>query len=267
MIKSNKVILITGATSGLGKTLADFLSTKGHKVYGTSRKFEGDQNGVEIIKMDVTDSLAVQEGVNKILEKEESIDVLINNAGLGIAAPTEEIDPKELEKVFQTNIYGVLNTVRAVLPQMRKQGTGHIINISSIGSEIGLPFRGLYCASKAAVDKITEGLRLEMRKFGVKVCSIQAGDIKTNINENRLKPDQVSETYKKDFERTYQVIDSEVLKGVDPIVFGPVVEKIIKSRNPKRYYRVGKTLQRWAPALKNILPTSFFENMLMKDYE
>lgn len=267
MAIQKKVILITGATSGLGKTLAEYLTAKGNKVYGTSRKLEGDQNGVEIIKMDVTDRDAVEEGIKNLLKVEDTIDVLINNAGLGIAAPTEEIDQEELNKVFQTNIYGVLNTVAAVLPQMRKQRSGYIINISSIGSEIGLPFRGLYCASKAAVDKITEGLRLEMRNFGIKVTSIQAGDIKTNINENRLKPAQVSDVYRKEFEKTYQVIDSDVLKGVDPIIFGPIVEKIIHSKNPKRYYRVGKTLQRWAPTLKNLLPTSFFENMLMKDYE
>ncbi len=262
-----KVILITGATSGLGAALAQHLLNKGHVVYGTSRKESGEKEGIHILKMDVGDRSAVLAGVASIIESHGAIDVLINNAGLGIAAPTEEINFEELEMVFKTNIYGVLNMVHAVLPHMRSKKSGHIINISSIGSEIGLPFRGLYCASKAAVDKITEGLRLEMRKFKIGVTSIQAGDIQTNINTNRVRPTELSETYREDFERSYAVINEEVNHGVHPRVFGPVVDKIMNTKNPKRCYRVGKPLQRWAPVLKRLLPTALFDSVLMKDYE
>src|SRR5579859_4235258 len=136
-----KIILITGASSGFGEVIAQHLSAAGHHVYGTSRKIEQAGRPYKTLKMDVGDDASIQEAVAAIIAEQGRIDVLINNAGLGIAGPLEHVDISDVGKVFNTNIVGALRTTQAVLPYMRKQGSGRIINISSIGSENGLPYR------------------------------------------------------------------------------------------------------------------------------
>ena len=141
----SKVVLITGASSGIGKSTAEFLSAKGFKVYGTGRNpKKNENNGYSLIALDVTKPDTISLAVNLILEKEGRIDVLVNNAGMGITGPVEDTPTNEMKKVFETNFFGAIDMMKAVLPQMRKQQSGTIINVTSIAGYMGLPYRGVY---------------------------------------------------------------------------------------------------------------------------
>lgn len=263
-----KVILITGASTGLGESIATYLAQRGHIVYGTSRQAGLSKQSVKMLAMDVTDPVSVQQAVDQIMQQEGRLDVLINNAGLGIAAPVELLSLTDVERVFDTNILGVIRTIQAALPSMRQQRSGLIVNISSIAAEAGLPYRGAYSASKAAVERLTEALRLELSPFGVQVCSVQPGGTRTDINKNRLKASIAADSiYKATFDRTYELIDQSVSDGIESSVFGPLLETIIQSPQVKRLYRVGKPLEKFSVILKRILPTTIYERMIRNHYE
>lgn len=264
----SKVVLVTGASSGLGAYIATYLTQKGYQVYGTSRSIEGQSKPFKTLNMDVCDASSVQQGVDRILKEAGSLDVLINNAGLGIAAPVENLPIDEFQRVMDTNLMGSLRTIQAVLPTMRAQRKGHIINISSIAAEAGLPYRGGYSATKAALDRLTEALRLELATYGIQVCSVQPGGVKTDINKNRLKvnlPD--GNPYKQTFEHTYTLIDESVSQGLDVAVFGPQIESIIESPTVKRIYRIGKPIEKLSVLLKRILPVGTYEKMIRNHYK
>ena len=262
-----KVVVITGAFSGLGAFIATYLSEKGHIVYGTSRAIEGQSRNFHTFNMDVSSEESIRAAVNSIVQQQGRIDVLINNAGLGIASPIETLAAEDIQRVLDTNVVGVIRTCQAVLPVMRAQGSGRIINISSIGSENGLPYRGLYSASKAAVDRITEALRIEVAPFGVQACIVQPGGVKTDINKNRIRvqlpPDN---PYKESFETTYTLIDESVEKGLAPRVFGTLIEKLLHTPTLKRCYRVGKSVEKLSVVLKQLLPSTTFEKMIKNHY-
>jgi len=220
------------------------------------------------MNMDVCDDESVLAAVQIILAEQGRIDVLINNAGLAIAGPVESLPIDDVKKVMDTNVLGLLRCTQAVLPVMRRQGAGLIINISSIAAEAGLPFRGGYCASKAAVDRLTEALRYEVAPFGIQACCVQPGGTKTDINRNRLRvslpPDNV---YKETFDKTYTLIDESVSEGIDASVFGPLIEKIIGSTQVKPYYRVGKFSEKASVWLKRLSPSSLYEQVIRSHYK
>ncbi|GAA4462865.1 SDR family oxidoreductase [Nibrella saemangeumensis] len=264
----SKVILITGASTGLGESMAIYLAQRGYKVYGTSRQADEAGKTFSMLSMDVTSAESIGQAVEYICEREGRLDVLINNAGLGIAAPVELLPLDDVQRVFDTNVTGVIRMVQAVLPMMRQQRSGLIINISSIAAEAGLPYRGAYSATKAAVERLTEALRLELAPFGVQACSIQPGGTRTDINKNRLRASIPADSvYKKTFDRTYELIDQSVSGGIDPAVFGPLVDSIINSAQVKRLYRVGKPLEKVSVLLKRVLPTRIYERMIRKHYD
>jgi len=208
-----QVIFITGTSSGLGKAIAELCYENGHIVYGSSRNPPAENPTFKELKVDVTDQQSVQHAIKHILEKEGRIDVVINNAGLGIIGPVEYLDVADVNKVWLTNVNGLLHVLQAVLPSMRHQNAGKIVSISSIASVIALPFRGVYCASKSAGDKIIQSLRMELSQTNISCCSIQAGDIKTSINENRLKVKDLEDPFYADIvKRTNHHIDEEVNK-------------------------------------------------------
>jgi NAD(P)-dependent dehydrogenase (short-subunit alcohol dehydrogenase family) len=263
-----KVILITGASAGLGEQVATYLAGKGHIVYGGSRSARQENRAFAQLVMDVCDEQSVRAAVKTITDKEGRIDVLINNAGLGIAAPVEFADAADVKAVFDTNLFGVIRTCQAVLPGMRKNKSGLIINISSIGSETGLPYRGIYSASKAALDRLTEALRLEVAPFGVQACYLQPGGINTDINRNRItRPLADGNPYKQSFERSHGLINESVSSGLDPATFGPVIERIIHTGNVNRNYRIGKPLEKLSVFLKSILPGRMYDKLISDHYK
>lgn len=215
-----------------------------------------------MLQMDVCDSQSVQQAVQAVVAEAGRIDVLINNAGIGIAGPLEEVDLKETQQVFDTNVFGVVRVCKAVLPYMRHQKSGRIFTISSIGSRVGLPYRSIYCSSKAAVDLITESLRPEARPFGIQVAGIHAGDIRTNINAHRIKSYRPDGPYAGPFERTYAMINREVEEGMPATEVAQKIARLIERPYLHPFYSVGKPLQRLSLVLKRVLPGSWFERLL-----
>jgi NAD(P)-dependent dehydrogenase (short-subunit alcohol dehydrogenase family) len=210
----------------------------------------------------------VREVVSRIIEETGSIEGVLNNAGIGYAGAFENASLDDVKKVFETNVYGTMLVCQEVLPYMRDQRHGYIMNISTMGSVMGLPFRAFYSASKAAVDMMTETIRLEVRRFGIEVCLIHPGDVKTDIGKNRIvsAPDN-DLVYGKIFDKTYKKIDSDVETGLPPEVFGPLVEKILNTRNVRRNYYVGNLTQKLGMRVKKVFPDKIFEKIIMSYYK
>ena len=181
-----KVVLITGVSSGFGKAISEILSANGYIVYGLSRRQAEDLKGsIKILKADVTDALSVKNAVSALLAREGKIDILINNAGMGISGSIEDCSHEDIHLQMSTNFLGYVNMIQSVLPSMRKQGEGTIVNISSIGGLMGLPYQGFYAASKFAVEGLSESLRMELIPYHIKVIVIQPGDFFTSFTANR----------------------------------------------------------------------------------
>lgn len=266
---SEKVVFITGASSGIGKAIAEFLQDKNYKVYGTSRNPEKyPDSKVNLIPLDVTDIESVNKAVTLIIEKENRIDVLINNAGAGITGALEEIPANEIRRNFETNFFGPVEVMKAVLPQMRKQKSGLIINITSIAGYMGLPYRSVYSASKGALELITEALRMEVKQFGIEITNVAPGDFATNIAQGRYHaPLTKGSDYEKSYGKTLELMNTHVDSGSDPIQMAETVHKIITTQKPKIHYKVGAPLQKFSIVLKRILPDKMYEKMLMNHYK
>lgn len=264
-----KVVLITGGSSGIGKSIGEFLKAKDFKVYGTSRSPEKYTDSIfPILGLDVTDVSSIEKAVKAVISKENRIDVLINNAGVGITGPIEEIPENEIKKHFDTNFFGPINVIKAVLPQMRKQKSGLIINVTSIAGYMGLPYRGVYSASKGALELITEAFRMEVKAFNIHMANVAPGDFATNIAAGRYHAPVLEDSpYKKSYGETLELMNSHVDSGSDPNEMAKAVFKIIQSKNPKVHYKVGEFLQKFSIVLKRILPDKTYEKMLMKHYK
>ena len=263
-----KTVLITGGSSGIGKAIGDYLHKRGYQVYGTSRNPEKITDSLfPLLKMDVTDTESINKGIAEIIIEVQKIDVVINNAGVGITGPIEETPEAEIKKAFETNFHGPINVIKAVLPKMREQGFGHILNITSIAGYMGLPYRGIYSASKAALEITIEALRMETLQFGIKMTNIAPGDFATNIAAGRYhSPVLNNSPYKKDYGNTLKMMNEHVDNGGDPLEMARVVHKIIETENPRIHYKVGSSLQKFSIVLKRVLPDRVYERMLLKHY-
>lgn len=268
---NRQVVLVTGGSSGIGLSICKHLSEQGFTVYGTSRRVQnGDRpHGFEMVQMEITNRSSIQTAIDFILQKEGTIDVLVNNAGTGMAGAVEDATTEEIENIFRLIVFAALDVSRAIIPTMRKNGSGKIINISSIGGEFGLPFRGIYSAAKSALDRFSETLRMELSPWNIYVSTIQPGDIKTNINNTRLtaaKSQSQESPYHKVFSKLYRQISEEVATAKDPIIVAKIVEKIINSSSPKMRYPAATFVQRLSISLNRILPTEVFQKMLLGRY-
>lgn len=255
-------IIITGTSTGIGFALAEYFGKKGHQVYGLSRK-NTESDFFKTIPTDITNHSQVENAISEILKIEKRIDLLINNAGMGMVGAVEDSKKEEILKLFNLNLVGAVQMMTGVLPKMREQKSGKIINISSIGSEMGLPFRGFYSASKSALDKVTEAIRYEVSPWKIDVCTLHLGDIKTKIAENRVKT-EVSEPYKKTFEKVYALMNSHVDDGSEPVEVAEYIEKLLGKKTWKAHYYFGKFGQKIGVPLKWILPQNFYENLMKK---
>ena len=267
MISSPKVILVTGGSSGLGWAMCQRLAALGHVVVGTGRKPDKSPSGWQLIAMDVTDEASVKRAVEEVIAKHRHIDVLVNNAGTGIQGAVEAIDDALAKRLFEANVFGLHRVCRAVLPHMRGAKSGLIINISSIAANFGLPYRAFYSASKAAVDRYGEALSIEVKPFGINVVTVQPGEFNTNIPNARLRPVNVSEPYRKGYERAMEILNSSLHYSRDPDELAVVVAKIIASPKPASVYRVAQGVQKLSVLLKKLLPGRRFEKMVGKHYE
>lgn len=267
MENAKKVVLITGASSGIGKITAEFLTKKGYKVYGTSRTLKKDTLPFSMLELDVNKADTIKIAIDFILEKEGRLDVLVNNAGMGITGPIEETPTGEMRKVFDTNFFGAIEVIQAVLPQMRKQKSGLIINITSIAGYMGLPFRGIYSATKGAFELVSEALRMEVKEFGIHVTNIAPGDFATNIAAGRYHtPVFEDSAYKEIYQKNLDTMDAHVSAGNNPLEMAKKIYKIMQTRHPKIHYKVGSFMQKFSIVLKRILPDKMYEKLLMNHY-
>lgn len=265
----SKVVLITGGSSGIGKSIGEFLHAKGFIVYGTSRNPERVQNSVfPLLALDVRDANSIKKTVSDIISKSGRLDVVINNAGVGITGPIEEIPSEEIKNNFETNLFGPIEVMKAVLPQMRTQHSGLIINITSIAGYMGLPYRGIYSASKGALELVTEALRMETKQFGVQITNVAPGDFATNIAAGRYHAPVVKgSAYEMQYGNTLSEMNSHVDSGSNPNEMAEAVYKIILTPQPKVHYKVGAFMQKFSIVLKRILPDKVYEKMLMNHYK
>jgi len=254
----SKVVLITGASSGIGKSIGLFLMEKGFTVYGTSRKPSSvNESGLRLLQLDVSNEETIKQTVETIIEEKGRLDVLVNNAGVGITGPIEETPNEEIQNAFSTNFYGPINVMKAVLPEMRKQGNGLIINITSIAGYMGLPFRGVYSATKGALELVTEAM-----------TNLAPGDFATNIASGRYHTPVFEDSpYKETYGMSLKEMDAHVDEGGDPDEVAKLVFKIINTKKPKIHYKVGAFMQKFSIVLKRVLPDKTYEKLLVNHYK
>jgi len=265
-----KVILITGVSSGFGKESARLLAEADHIVYGTVRKGPEIADKYQILRLDLTDKESIEHTINEVINKEGRIDVLINNAGMHTGGPVEMSPPENIRIQMETNFLGMVHLTRMVLPQMRKQGSGLIINFSSIGGLMGLPFQAFYSASKFAIEGFTEALRMEVKQFNIRVVLINPGDFHTNNSANRrnyLAPTGLSDPYHEQFQKTLAIIEKDEANGWEPATLARKLLKIVECKNPHQRYIIGSFEQKLAVILKYILPGKLFARILEDHYK
>jgi len=261
------VILITGISSGFGLAMARQLSQNGHVVYGTVRREVEPLPGVHYLHADVRDTASVRAAVEAVLLAEGRIDVLINNAGMGIGGPVEFAPEADVQLQMDTNFMGQVRFTQAVLPAMRRQGSGKILCFSSIGGVMGLPFQGFYSASKFAVEGFCEALQIEVRRHGIQVILIEPGDFSTGFTAARIK--QMSEAAVAAYPSLQQSVSSfekDEQTGLKPDYLARKVAKIVRKRHPKFRYVIATFIQKLSIPLKRILPDRTFVKVLSLFY-
>jgi short-subunit dehydrogenase len=265
-----KIILITGISSGFGKETSSLLAEAGHKVYGTVRQEVESDGKIHILKMDLTDILSIDKAVETVIKNEKRIDVLINNAGMHTGGPIETSPSENIKLQMDTNFIGMVHLTKKVLPVMREQGGGTIINFSSIGGFMGLPYQAFYSASKFAIEGFSEALRMEVGRFKIKVVVINPGDFCTNNSASRRKflaPACPGDPYQDHFEKTLSVIEKDEANGWKPEVIARRLVKIIEYRNPHQRYIIASFKQKLAVVLKYVLPGDWFRKILEGHYK
>lgn len=251
-------VLITGASSGIGKAVALKLSREGYQVFGTSRKPEKlkEELPYEMLPLDVTSQESVEECIELLFQKIHKLDVLINNAGFAHMGCAEEMSEEEARFQMETNFWGYIRMSRAVLPHMRKNRSGKIIQISSLGGSIGIPMQAFYAASKHAVDGYTKSLRMEVTPFNIKVVLVKPGFIRTDMHASFMYSRQVMPEYQAVRESVNQEISESLQKG-DPVEkVAYKVYKILRKKNPRIYYSIGLG-GRLLPILYSLFPRLF----------
>lgn len=262
-----KVVLITGISTGFGFAIAQRLAKGNYRVYGTVRREVDPLPNVNYIYMDVVSDESVKQAIDRVYQKEGRIDVLINNAGVGIAAPLEFTKIDDIQYLMEVNFIGVVRVTQSVLPIMRKQSDGLIITISSIGGLIGLPYQGIYSASKFALEGFCQALYSEVKQFNIKVLVINPGDFSTQFTANRKCPenDDLKEVYQT-FRKTLSLIEQDEKNGLHPELLANRIEKLISKKSKPTRLIIALPLQKVSVFLKRILPEKVFLWIIKKHY-
>lgn len=270
-INMKKIALITGASSGIGNEVALKLIDEGYTVYGAARRTELMNDIVEkggtALYLNLFDEKSIEECVNTIISKENKIDLLINNAGYGLGGGIEDISIEDAKKQFEVNVFGMIKIIQLVLPSMRKQKSGMIINVASMAGRFSSPFTGWYHASKYSVEALSDALRLEVEPFGIKVVIVEPGLIKTDwgiIHSKNIRKFSGNSEYSKYakiaadyFEKSYGKKGS-ITK---PTVISDLIIKIAKKKHPKPRYTKGKNAKIFL-LIKKIVPDTIFDKLL-----
>jgi len=267
-----KIILITGASSGMGKETALQLIKEGHIVYGAARRAgnmkELAEMGGHVLKMDVTDHGSIEKGVARIIEEQGTIDVLVNNAGYAVYGAVEDVSMEDARRQFEVNIFGLARLTQLVLPHMRKQGSGRIINISSVGGKIYTPLGAWYHATKHALEGWSDALRLETKGFGIDVVIVAPGLIATEFGEVMHQP-----LLERSEHSAYKGLVESLAKATEKNYAGPnaaspssviagEISKAIHARKPKTRYVAGK-MAKPIISMRRLLSDRAFDKVIM----
>jgi NAD(P)-dependent dehydrogenase (short-subunit alcohol dehydrogenase family) len=262
-------VLITGASSGIGAATAAQLAARGHRVFGTSRHARENTDGAPIhwVKMDVCDDASVAEGIAAVGHEVERLDGVVCNAGFGIFGAVEEVSLEDARAQLETNFFGVLRVVRAVLPGMRAAGSGRVLLVGSLAGRTPIPFQAHYSASKAAVDALALALHNEVRPFGIHVSLIEPGDIATPFNDAMdWSTSPAKSAYGAAIERSERTIRKLLPKAPPPEVVARCVARALEARRPRVRYAVGA--ESWlAPIAKRLLPDSLMLKSIRSHFD
>jgi NAD(P)-dependent dehydrogenase (short-subunit alcohol dehydrogenase family) len=258
--QSGKVVLVTGASAGLGRACADRLAADGWTVIGASRRGTASANWHGLV-MDVDDPASVQDGIAGLKRDHDRLDALVAAAGWGVAGAVEFTSIDEAKAQFETNFWGSVRTTQAALPLMRAQGSGRIVLLSSIGGVIGIPFQAFYSASKFALEGFAEALAYEVAPFGVTISLVQPGNFRTDFTASRkLAQASTGDTvYSKAQAKAVELMERDEVNGADPVGVAVAVQRILAARKPPRRVSVGKADERMGLIAKRLLPFSVFE--------
>jgi NAD(P)-dependent dehydrogenase (short-subunit alcohol dehydrogenase family) len=264
-VGTGRVALVTGASAGIGAAAARALVDAGFTVYGTSRKAaRGEQRGgVVFLPLDVTDDDSVAGVVREVLHRSGRIDVLVNNAGVGVSGAAEESSIEQARALFETNLFGSIRTTRAVLPHMREQGSGRIINVSSVLGFMPAPFMALYAATKHAIEGYSESLDHEVREHGVRVLLVEPAYTRTSFDANAVAVDEPLALYAQRREAIDVLIADAVKAGDDPSLVGETIVAAATDARPKLRYPAG-TLARRVSKLRRYAPPALFDKQVRK---
>jgi NAD(P)-dependent dehydrogenase (short-subunit alcohol dehydrogenase family) len=262
-----RVVLITGASSGVGQSTARLLSQRGFTVFGTSRNpSSADRlSGVEMLCLDVRADDSVHACVEAVVNRSGRLDVLVNNAGYELAGALEELSSEEATAQFETNFFGVVRMVNAVLPLMRQQKRGHIINVSSLTGLTAVPFLGIYSASKFALEGYTEALRQEIKPFNIHVSLTEAGFLRTPMMNHRQVAARRLTDYDRWRQRALNGIRASEDKGPGPDVVANTLLEIISSSSPRLRYLIGQQAKS-VSRLRRFLPARLFEQGVRRSF-
>jgi NAD(P)-dependent dehydrogenase (short-subunit alcohol dehydrogenase family) len=264
-VETGRVALVTGASSGIGAAAARALLGAGFTVYGTSRKAAaGEQrDGMTFLPLDVTDDGSVAGAVREVLDRSGRIDVLVNNAGVGTAGAAEESSMEQARALFETNLFGAIRMTRAVLPHMREQGGGRIINVSSVVGFLPAPFMALYSATKHAIEGYSESLDHEVREYGVRVLLVEPAYTRTSFDANAVPADEPLPLYARRREIVDVLIADAVKAGDEPSVVGETIVAAATDTRPKLRYPAG-VLARRVSKLRRYVPPAMFDKQIRK---
>jgi NAD(P)-dependent dehydrogenase (short-subunit alcohol dehydrogenase family) len=264
---NQRVVLITGASSGVGQSTARLLSQRNYTVFGTSRSPASAEGipGVEMLSLDVCSDGSVRACVEAVLSRSGHLDVLINNAGYELAGALEELTAEEAKAQFETNFFGVVRMVNAILPFMRRQKSGQIINVSSLSGLSSIPFLGIYSASKFALEGYTEALRHEVKPFNIHVSMTEAGFLKTPMMNNRQVGANRTTDYDPWRQRALHAIRAQEDRGPGPEVVAKALLGIVSSNTPRLRYLIGQQARSVA-RLKQFLPAGMYEQGVRRTF-
>jgi NAD(P)-dependent dehydrogenase (short-subunit alcohol dehydrogenase family) len=262
--QTRPVAIVTGASGGIGEATARALHTAGYRVFGTYRKPPASRlPGVEYVAADVTSDASVQAAVGEVLSKAGRIDLLVNNAGVGLVAGAEESSLEQAKSLFEVNLFGLIRMTKAVLPTMRRQRAGRIVNLSSVMGLIPAPFSALYSASKHAVEGYSESLDHEIRGSGIRVVLVEPAWTRTSFEGNVYQADQQLEVYQSARTNAEGVMREGMKTADAPELVASAVVKASTALNPLRRYTAGRTA-RQISLLRRFVPASAFDKSLRK---
>jgi len=266
MNSQQSTALVTGASSGIGEAVAKRLATAGYKVYGTSRRgAQPGQRNFQMLPLDVTSDESVEAAVSEIIRLEGRIDLLVNNAGFGVApGGAEESSIDQAKAIFETNFFGLIRMTRAVVPHMRRQGSGRIINIGSVLGFLPMPYGALYSATKHAVEGYSESLDHELRTRGIRVSVIEPAYTRTKFDANFLAPDSKLDEYRDVRALLDRVLEKVMATADEPTVVADVVLEAAIAERPKLRYAAGKLAKRLR-LLRRFAPAALVDGGIRKD--